>query len=266
MDVICAIFILTGYIIGSLSNVIIYRLPLILEKQNTFSLSFPASHCPECKTKLRFRDNIPIISYLVKKGACSYCHKHIPVFYLLVEAFTAILYLLIWYEYRSDIWHAAFNCLMASSFIIIAVVDLRTKKIYNATLIFMFFLIAGDLMLSGQDEFIHGLICLFSVYLTLFVFSIIMAMVMGKTAIGLGDVKYLAIISMWSGLSNLLIIIFTAAYLTLNVTCILKLRDFLSDNEQGLESENVKEIPFGPGISTACLLLLFLQPYIGVFF
>lgn len=76
-----AIFIL-GLCIGSFLNVCIYRIPI--QK----SVVYPPSHCPECNTRLTFRDMIPVLSYIILRGRCRYCGTRISVRYPLVELLT----------------------------------------------------------------------------------------------------------------------------------------------------------------------------------
>ena len=74
-----------GAALGSFYNVVIYRLP------RNISIISPSSHCPNCGKKIKWYDNIPIISYFLLKGKCRYCGHSISIRYPLVEAFTGIL-------------------------------------------------------------------------------------------------------------------------------------------------------------------------------
>ncbi len=78
------IFFVYGLVIGSFLNVVIYRLP------HGISLSYPASHCPYCQTKLKIRDLMPVLSFLLVRGRCRYCHKPIRLRYILVELGTGL--------------------------------------------------------------------------------------------------------------------------------------------------------------------------------
>ncbi|MFL9611005.1 prepilin peptidase [Methylobacillus sp. Pita2] len=100
-----AIVFFSGICIGSFLNVVIYRLPIMLGiKQpprdtpagQTFSLSFPASHCPHCHHKIRWFENIPLISYIALRGKCRTCKVGIPFRYFLVELVTGLVFLGIW--------------------------------------------------------------------------------------------------------------------------------------------------------------------------
>ena len=75
-----------GSCIGSFINVVVYRFP------NELSIIKPRSFCPECKIKLTWRENIPLISWLWQKGRCKNCNTFISIRYPLVEFTTAILF------------------------------------------------------------------------------------------------------------------------------------------------------------------------------
>ena len=81
-------FFIFGIIIGSFSNVVIYRLP------NNLSIVKPRSACPKCHKEIKWYDNIPILSYVLLKGKCRECHEKIPFRYPLVEGIMGIMYLL----------------------------------------------------------------------------------------------------------------------------------------------------------------------------
>jgi leader peptidase (prepilin peptidase)/N-methyltransferase len=78
-----------GLVFGSFLNVVIYRLP------EGKSLLFPASSCPECGTKIKFYDNIPVVSYIILRGKCRACGKRIPFIYPAIELLSAILFYLL---------------------------------------------------------------------------------------------------------------------------------------------------------------------------
>ena len=97
-----------GLIIGSFLNVVVWRLPLMMQRQweadcaelqeapsepaEAFNLSTPRSHCPACKTPLRTRDLVPVLSYLWLKGKCGHCGVAVSVRYPLVELAVALLW------------------------------------------------------------------------------------------------------------------------------------------------------------------------------
>jgi len=77
---------LVGLVIGSFLNVVIYRAPRGL------SLAHPRSHCPSCNTQLSAIDNVPLLSWLLLRGRCRYCHQHISLRYPIVELVTALFF------------------------------------------------------------------------------------------------------------------------------------------------------------------------------
>ena len=81
------IFIISGLVVGSFLEVVIYRIPRKL------SIIKPASFCPTCKKKIAFYDNIPLLSFIILRGRCRYCKNKIPLNTLLVEIITALLFL-----------------------------------------------------------------------------------------------------------------------------------------------------------------------------
>ncbi|MCD6261445.1 MAG: prepilin peptidase, partial [Deltaproteobacteria bacterium] len=87
---------LLGTVIGSFLNVCIYRIPA------KKSVVFPPSSCPVCGAKIRFYDNIPIISYIILSGKCRSCGHHISYQYPIVELITGILSLFLFVKFGMD--------------------------------------------------------------------------------------------------------------------------------------------------------------------
>jgi len=79
-------FFVLGGVIGSFLNVVVYRVP------NRLSLIEPPSHCPKCKRRIRWRDNVPIIGWLVLRGKCRDCGQRISARYPLVELTTSLMF------------------------------------------------------------------------------------------------------------------------------------------------------------------------------
>jgi leader peptidase (prepilin peptidase)/N-methyltransferase len=104
------LFFVYGAIFGSFLNLLIHRLP---KKENIF---LPASHCPECNTHLKWYHNIPIVSYLVLDGKCSYCKTKIPKRYLLVEVLNATGYMFIC-MFNGFIFSSTLLCILYSIFL-----------------------------------------------------------------------------------------------------------------------------------------------------
>ncbi|GAB4297241.1 MAG: A24 family peptidase [Myxococcota bacterium] len=103
LDIVFKIFsFLFGAVVGSFLNVVIYRLPRKL------SIVSPPSHCASCNAKIKFYDNIPILSYFILRGKCRSCGANFSPRYMLVELLTAVLALTLYYRYALSIQTFAF--------------------------------------------------------------------------------------------------------------------------------------------------------------
>ena len=91
--IIIAFIVVFGLCFGSFLNVVIYRLP------NNMNIAFPSSHCPNCNYKLKWYDNIPVLSYIILKGKCRNCKEKISPRYMIVEILTAILILVCYLKF-----------------------------------------------------------------------------------------------------------------------------------------------------------------------
>lgn len=107
---------LFGLAWGSFLNVVIFRLPLGM------SLLHPPSTCPACRKKIKFYDNIPVISFLILGGKCRTCRAKIPFSTLLVEVLTPLSFLLIYQKHSLSFFFFA-SCLFASAMIVLGFID-----------------------------------------------------------------------------------------------------------------------------------------------
>jgi leader peptidase (prepilin peptidase)/N-methyltransferase len=115
---ITVVIFIIGLIVGSFLNVCIVRLP------RGGSIVTPPSHCPSCQSRVRFYDNIPVISFLVLRGRCRSCGEPISWQYPLVELMNALVYVWIVHEF----WlggEAVLMMLLCSSLIVITFIDLE---------------------------------------------------------------------------------------------------------------------------------------------
>jgi leader peptidase (prepilin peptidase)/N-methyltransferase len=116
---------LYGIVIGSFLNVCIYRIP------NNESLISPPSHCGNCNTRLKWKDLIPIGSYLWLKGGCRYCHSKISMRYPLVEGLTGILLVGVYLRYGMAVNFFKYS-LLTIFLIVIALIDYDTTDVYSS--------------------------------------------------------------------------------------------------------------------------------------
>jgi leader peptidase (prepilin peptidase)/N-methyltransferase len=110
------LIILFGLAWGSFLNVVIYRLPRGL------NLSRPPSSCPACRTRIRFYDNIPVLSFVLLGGKCRGCGTKIPFTYPLVEFLTPVSFLFLYSAYSWSLFFLA-SCLFASALIVLGFID-----------------------------------------------------------------------------------------------------------------------------------------------
>ena len=114
-----------GSIVGSFLNVCIYRLPI------GKSVAWPASGCPHCRRLLVWYENIPVLSYLVLGGRCRTCHEAIGLRYPAIEALTAVMFALAWWEYGPGPLLAA-RLIFGCALIVLFAIDLEHQLLPNA--------------------------------------------------------------------------------------------------------------------------------------
>jgi leader peptidase (prepilin peptidase) / N-methyltransferase len=210
---------LLGLAIGSFLNVVVYRVPA------GRSLT-PDSACPNCGTAIRKRDNIPVVSWLVLRGKCRGCAQPISARYPLVEAGTAIAFVLVTARFGPAVLDAAtpqdavagtielgaFLTLTAVS-IALALIDLDTKRLPNVIVVPA--LLAGILLLGAAAVVRGDWPALAGALLGgagLFVLYLVLALV-SRGGMGFGDVKLAAVLGLYLGFlgwGNLLVGAFAA--------------------------------------------------------
>ncbi len=243
LDSIMTIFSLFfGLALGSFLNVCIHRIPV---KESIIS---PPSRCPQCGKRIRFYDNIPVISYIILRGRCRDCGKPISVRYPLMEGITGLLSISLFLKHNLS--HQYFIFLMFSaSLVVISFIDLRHQIIPDA--ISLPGILAGFIIslifvhITWYDSLI-GIIAGGGVlYLVAFLFEVIT----GKEGMGGGDIKLLAMIGAWMGWRALPFIILLSS-----LTGIFIGGGSLLISRQGLGAR----IPFGPFLALGTLVYLFL--------
>ena len=230
---------LLGLAIGSFLNVLIYRVPRGL------SIVWPPSHCPVCGHRLAWKDNIPLLSYLLLRGKCRYCGARISPRYPLIEATNALLYL-------GLAWRFGFQRLLvfywalASLILALSVIDLEHHRLPDPLTLALG--IIGFLYQLSRHQWMYGLLGGILGLLLGGLIYLLATWVYGPNAFGLGDVKYLAAIGVWGGPFAVPIILFLASLFgTLGGLIIAWRRRTLRVG-----------IPFGPFLSGAFLLTILL--------
>jgi len=242
------IFFISGLVMGSFLGVVAYRLPRRL------SIIKPASFCSNCKKKIPFYDNIPVLSFIILKGKCRYCKKKIPVNNLLIEIITGILFLTNYIFFGLTIRTLA-GIILCSVLIVISLIDLDFRIIPNV-IVLPFTLVGLAInIFSDLPEWWMPL----AYGAGAFLFMLIVHLISPK-GMGMGDVK----LSLMIG-----------AFLIKDVIVALFL-GFLAGSIYGLFLIIVKKrklkqaIPFGPFISLGSIVSLFwgnniLKWYISFF-
>ncbi len=192
LPIIVLIFIfIFGIIIGSFLNVCILRIP----KGETIVTT--PSHCMTCGYKLKWYDNIPLLSYIILRGKCRNCKAHISAQYPIIEAINGVAYVLIsvWflnmydlaYVNYTNILTAVIYCALFSALLVLTVIDWRTYEIPLGINIFIGVLGIGHIFLD-LDNWLSYVIGAFAVSVPL----LLILLISKGRAIGGGDVKLMA--------------------------------------------------------------------------
>ena len=246
-----------GTIIGSFLNVVIFRLPVMLEqdwKQQaneilghdvepdkvTFNLIFPNSHCPNCCHEIRPWENIPLLSYTFLRGKCAHCHESISARYPVVELLAVVLTVVIISTLGATPLCLS-ACRLTWALIALSLIDYDTQLLPdNITLPLLWLGLVVNyygVVTSLQDAFIGA--CLG--YLSLWSVFHLFKLVTGKEGMGYGDFKLLAVLGAWMGWQAvpLIIILSSLAGALIGGSLILLGRD------------KAKPISFGPYLAIA---------------
>ena len=260
-----------GLFIGSFLNVVIYRLPIMLEQDwknecsllleleisksslpEKFNLIVPRSRCPSCKATIRSFENIPVLSYLLQKGKCKHCQATISTQYPLVELFTAILTGFTAYKFGFE-WQTLAALLLVWSLIALAVIDFNTTLLPdNITLPFLWLGILINffgLFCTLQDSVV-GAMC---GYLFLWLVFHLFKLITGKEGMGYGDFKLLALLGAWLGWQYLLPIILISSVVGSVIGIALIVTKLLPRD---------KPTPFGPYLALGGIICLLFGPQV----
>ena len=242
------IFVL-GLAIGSFLNVCIYRLPQRL------SIHSPRrSFCPECRTPIRFYDNIPILSYLFLRGRCRHCDTKISKVYPLVELMTGIMFLFALYRFGPTL-ALLHSCLFISLLIPIAWIDARWYIIPNA--IILVGLITGTAVTllvalphHNLDYLIDHLIGAVAGGASIALIAAVGKLLFRKKAMGGGDIKLMILIGLFLGAWPHLPIVVMASAFTGSIVGLALIA-------LGKKSGGGSRIPYGPFLVIGATLDLF---------
>lgn len=235
-----SLFILLGAIFGSFCNVIIYRLPQILQGE-ALSLSWPASHCPHCKKPIKARHNIPLLGWLMLRGRCAGCGQAISRRYPLVEALLALLYgVIVWQQGitpQSGVDLLATTLLLPLFFIDLQTMLLPDRLTLPLLGLALLFAASG----YGDVTLLSALLAAGLGFGMLWLLSWLFQLLRGHEGMGRGDMKLLAALGAWLGPQALLDIMAISTFLALGSALIL------------LRVKPGEPFPFGPYLIIAAL-------------
>ncbi len=240
---------LFGAVVGSFLNVCIHRMP------REESIVNPPSHCPHCNERIRWYDNIPLVSFIVLRGKCRHCGASISPRYLFIELLTASLFLAVWLKYEfqwiAPIYWVLVGGLLASTFIDFEHYIIPNEITYGGILVG----IAASLLYPPLQEVetigasvLRSLIGGLTGGVTLLVIAFVGEKIFKKEAMGMGDVKFIAAIGAFLGWKAALFAIFASSLIGGVVGLML-----VVTSRKGWGSR----IPYGPYIALGALLWVF---------
>lgn len=261
-----------GLVIGSFLNVVIYRLPLMLERDwrrqcqqildpqadaepdgAPFNLIRPRSACPACRTPIQPWHNVPVVGYLWLRGRCAACGAGIPLRYPIVEALTGLLTALLAWRFGATL-ECAGLLLLVWSLIALTVIDLDHQllpDIITLPLLWLglfFSLLGGDASRYQAIPALHAsVIGALAGYLSLWSVYHLFRLLTGKEGMGYGDFKLFAVLGAWLGWQMLPLIILLAALV--GALTGIALIAFRGHDRQ-------TPIPFGPYLAAAGFVAL----------
>ncbi|KGA33248.1 prepilin peptidase [Pectobacterium brasiliense] len=245
-----------GLIVGSFLNVVIYRLPIMLERRwrqgieletgmadsdpdTRYNLWWPPSSCPHCQQAIAVKDNIPLFSWLWLRGRSRCCRQSVSVQYPLVEVITMLAFLaagLLWLPGMA-LWGAL---ILLSFLLVLTVIDIKTLLLPDVLTLSLLWI---GLLFNLSETFVplsDAVVGAMAGYLSLWLLYWVFKYATGKEALGYGDFKLLAALGAWLGWQALPNLVLVAALSGLVVTLVWR----------GLRKEDTaKPLAFGPWLA-----------------
>ncbi|MEN9947102.1 MAG: hypothetical protein RLZZ293_1488 [Pseudomonadota bacterium] len=256
-----------GLCIGSFLNVVVYRLPIMLNQTwrnqcieifadecqlkadtSKFNLMTPRSHCPKCKTLVPWWSNIPLFGYMFLAGKCVKCKTTISLRYPLVELATGILFVLATYSV-DNLLILIGRLVLVAILITLMLIDLDTFLLPDElTLPLIWLGLLFNLTGDFSGSLVASVIGAAVGYLSLWSLYWLFKLVTGKEGMGYGDFKLLAALGAWLGWQSLISILILSSVCGIFYAIGLRLSGKLNSGNP---------IPFGPFLGMAGILMLF---------
>lgn len=242
-------------LVGSFLNVVIYRIPVMMEREwranlneyettkalKAFNLATPSSSCPHCEHMIRWYENIPVLSYIILKGQCSSCKETISLRYPSIEILTSVLSMVAIYLLGFNVYGLAavvFTWVLIS----LTFIDIDHQLLPDRLTIPLLWM---GLLVNSQDVFTTLLSAVWGAalgYLSLWSVYWVFKLLTGKEGMGYGDFKLLAALGAWCGASALpLIILLSSVTGVVLAIIMMTLRKHEAQNP----------LPFGPYLAIA---------------
>lgn len=220
--------VIVGLLIGSFLNVVIYRVPVMMERGWTqfakehlklalteeeaapFTLSKPDSRCPKCHAPVRAWQNVPVISYLMLGGKCGACRTSISIRYPLVELLTGISFGIVAWQYGWS-WLTFGGLIFTAMLVALTFIDYDTQYLPDSLtlpLVWLGLLYNFNGAFTTLQSAVLGAVC---GYMSLWLLCYVYKLLTGKLGMGGGDFKLLAALGAWLGVGVLPILVFMAA-------------------------------------------------------
>jgi leader peptidase (prepilin peptidase)/N-methyltransferase len=257
-----------GLLIGSFLNVVIYRLPKMMERQwalecaeiagktpesvEKFNLLVPRSRCSNCGHVIRWYENIPILSYLFLKGQCSVCGTKFGLRYPLVEVATGALFFFCAWRWGLTATGLAWSG-FAAALLALALIDWDTTLLPDDITLPLLWagLIVAALGWNPGVQLSQALWGAVVGYLSLWLVYWAFKLATGKEGMGYGDFKLFAVLGAWFGWSALVPMILMASVIGAVVGIAMKLSSGLREGGY---------VPFGPFLAGAGLTAMLFGP------
>jgi leader peptidase (prepilin peptidase)/N-methyltransferase len=267
---------LLGLLVGSFLNVVIVRVPPLLQQQwqrdcralldlpsdnspAAPDILQPASHCPACKTHLKPWHNIPLLSFLWLRGKCHACGVAISWRYPFIELLTALLSALVLWHFGPSL-QALFALPLVWGLIALSMIDFDTQLLPDHISLPLLWL---GLLINTQGVFVSATDAILGAalaYLFLWTVFHLFRLLTGKEGMGYGDFKLLAVLGAWFGWQMLPLILIVSTLLGIGVGLLLMAAG---------KTQFGRALPFGPYLCVAGGVALFAghainQWYLGL--
>jgi leader peptidase (prepilin peptidase)/N-methyltransferase len=266
LPMVFAVF-LIGLVIGSFLNVVIHRLPIMLEadfkdecsivlgippstERPTYNLAFPRSACPRCGTQISARDNVPVLSWILLRGKCRHCSNPIAIRYPAIELLSGLLTAFAFIAFGASL--NAFAVAIFSWFLIaLFFIDADTYLLPDSLTLPLLWIGLAFNLANSFTSLQQAVIGAMAGYLALWSVYWLFKLVTGKEGMGYGDFKLLAALGAWLGWQSLplLILLSSLAGAGIGIALILIAK-----------REAAKPLPFGPYLAIAGLITIYYGP------